>query len=71
MAWSTVHFRIFQLQGWLGLLHHWLRQGHRTVAGTLGGKLGGPKAGLEGRRRWRLERRRGKVGFQLQVGESA
>lgn len=26
MAWSTVNFRIFQLQGWLELLHHWARQ---------------------------------------------
>lgn len=26
MAWSTVNFRIFQLQGWPELLHHWARQ---------------------------------------------
>lgn len=26
MAWPTVNFRIFQLQGWLELLHHWARQ---------------------------------------------
>lgn len=39
MAWSTVNFRIFQLQGWLELLHHWARQ---KRGGTPGGS--GPQA---------------------------
>lgn len=41
------------------------------MARTPGGRLGGLKAGLEGRRGCCLERRRGKGEFQLQAGESA
>lgn len=36
MAGSTVHFRMFQLQGWWGLLHHGASRGHRTEQGALG-----------------------------------
>ena len=36
MARSTVHFRMFQLQGWQGLLHHCASRGHGTEAGAPG-----------------------------------
>lgn len=32
MAGPTVHFRMFQLQGWWGLLHHGASRGHRPEA---------------------------------------
>lgn len=32
MAGPTVHFRMFQLQGWWGLLHHGASWGHRPEA---------------------------------------
>ena len=60
MAGSTVHFRVFQLQGWLELLHHWAQQDRPGPLGALGGRLCGPKAGLEGWGGSCLERRRRK-----------